>query len=115
MLIFIHGNVCLSMEWYLPWMGVIYPSWGLPTLAGGTYLDQRVPTFDGGITLDMGYLPWLGVPTLDEVSTLDSGYLPWLGVPTLDKGYLLWTGYTACGTPLAASRGRTFLSTHYEQ
>ena len=49
---------------YLPWMEGTY-------LGGGTYLEQGVPTLDGGYlplargTLDRGYPPgqdWMGVP-----------------------------------------------------
>ena len=82
---------------------------------------EGAPTLDGG-TLDggSGYLLWMGkrVPTLDAGGGTyvewGRGYLPWMGegVPTLDgggEGTYLWTGYAACGMPLAASRRRTFL------
>ena len=64
---------CLSWMGYLPWME-------------GTYLEQRVPTVDGGglPTLDEGTYPGMGgtYPGMGE-------YLPWTqGVPStrLDEG-----------------------------
>ena len=87
---------------------------GVPTLDGGgrgkgvptpTLDDKGEPTLDGdGVPmLDRGGNPYLGqgVPTLDG----GKGYLPWMG----GRGYLLWTGCAAGGSPLVASRRKTFL------
>ena len=78
------GEVPTLAGGYLPWWGYL-PWQGVPTLAGGTYLGEGVPTLArgaGGVpTLARGYLPWQG-----GVPTLAGGYLHWQGVPTLAGG-----------------------------